>query len=383
MSNTTFSISFYCRPSKVNKHGVAPLELCLNINQERLFVNLPVKFNPKVFAKKKKPADIEQLLNEYKTKVNEVIATLMKEGIPITASTLRDYLRTGGTKSKTIKNLTDEYLVRIKSKVGKTLTEKVYRKYELVRDFLFEELGKDTELCTINNGHIVQCYEILKQRFLPSTSAGYMVKIKSMFYYAVDNGMMKTNPANSIKVNKGAVKVEYLSSDDLAKIRSLDLADIDRLDKVRDLMLFQASVGVAYCDLVCFDSSLIVQTNGVFTYTGNRQKTGIEYTTVILPEGLKILEKYNGQLPLISNQKYNANLKDIQRLAGVKTNITTHLLRKTYAHRMLNAGVKIDTVARLLGHSNSIITQRIYCKKTTSTVAGEVAAVIEKLGSTL
>lgn len=122
---------------------------------------------------------------------------------------------------------------------------------------------------------------------------------------------------------------------------------------------------------MCFDSSLIVQTNGVFTYTGNRQKKGIDYTTVILPEGLTILKKYN------------ANLKDIQRLAGVKTNITTHLLRKTYAHRMLNAGVKIDTVERLLGHSNSIITRRIYCKKTTSTVASEVATVIEKLGSTL
>lgn len=179
------------------------------------------------------------------------------------------------------------------------------------------------------------------------------------------------------------MKVEYLSSDDLARIRNPDLADIDRLDKVRDLMLFQASVGVAYCDLVCFDSSLIVQTNGGFTYTGNRQKTGIEHTTVILPEGLTILKKYNGQLPLISNQKYNANLKGIQRLAGVKTNITTHLLRKTYTHRMLNAGVKMGTVAGLLGHSNSIITQHIYCKKTASTVASEVATVIEKLGSTL
>lgn len=378
MARTTFSISYYCRNSKTNKNGVAPLELCININQERLFVNLPVKFAPKAFAKKRKPADIEQLLNEYKTKVNEILTTLMRENIPITASTLRDYLRTGGNKSKTIKNLTDEYLVRIKSKVGKTLTEKVYRKYELVRDFLFEELGKDAELCSITNGHIIRCYEVLKQKYLPSTSAGYMVKIKSMFYYAVDNGMIKTNPATSIKINKGAVKVEYLSDDDLMKIRNLDLEDIDRLNKVRDLLLFQASIGVAYCDLVNFDSSLIVETNGVFTYTGNRQKTGIEYTTVILPEGMEILKKYNGQPPLISNQKYNANLKDIQRLAGVRTNITTHLLRKTYAHRMLNAGVKIDTVARLLGHSNSIITQRIYCKKTTSTVASEVALILSK-----
>lgn len=381
MSRTTFSISYYCRSSKTNKHGVAPLELCININQQRLFVNLPVKFSPKEFNKKKKPAHIDQLLNEYKIKVNEIIATLLREGLPVTASTLRDYLRTGGIKSKTIKDLTDEYLARIHTKVGKTLTEKVYRKYELVRDFLFESLGERTEVCSITNGDIVQCYDVLKQRFLPSTSAGYMVKIKSMFYYAVDNGMIKANPANSIKINKGAVRVEYLSNDELARIENLDLDDIDRLAKVRDLMLFQANVGVAYCDLVSFDSSLIVETNGVFTYTGNRQKTGIEYTTVILPVGIRILNKYNGQLPLVSNQKYNAYLKEIQRLAGIKTNITTHLLRKTYAHKMLNAGVRIETVARLLGHSNSIITQRIYCKKTTSTIASEVALVINQLDS--
>lgn len=381
MPRTTFSISYYCRSSKTNKNGVAPLELCININQQRLFVNLPVKFIPKEFNKKKKPAHIDQLLNEYKIKVNEIITTLLRDGLPVTASTLRDYLRTGGIKSKTIKDLTDEYLTRIHAKVGKTLTEQVYRKYELVRDFLFESLGRSTELCSITNGDIVQCYDVLKQRFLPSTSAGYMVKIKSMFYYAVDNGMIKANPANSIKINKGAVRVEYLSNDELTRIENLDLDDIDRLAKVRDLMLFQANVGVAYCDLVSFDSSLIVETNGVFTYTGNRQKTGIEYTTVILPVGIRILNKYNGQLPLVSNQKYNAYLKEIQRLAGIKTNITTHLLRKTYAHKMLNAGVRIETVARLLGHSNSIITQRIYCKKTTSTIASEVALVINQLDS--
>ena len=308
MPRTTFSTTYYCRNSKVNKHGVAPLELCININQQRLFVNLPVKFAPKDFNKKRRPADIDQLLSEYKIKVNEILSNLIREGLPITASSLRDFLRTGGTKSKTIKDLTDEYLKRIHTKVGKTLTERVYRKYELVRDFLFEELGKDMELCSITNGHIVQCYDVLKQRFLPSTSAGYMVKIKSMLYYAVDNGMIKTNPANSIKINKGAVKVEYLSNDDLVKIENLDLVNIDRLDKVRDLMLFQANIGVAYCDLVNFDSSQIVEMNGMFTYTGNRQKTGIEYTTVILPLGVKILNKYNGQLPLISNQKYKITI---------------------------------------------------------------------------
>ena len=84
------------------------------------------------------------------------------------------------------------------------------------------------------------------------------------------------------------------------------------------------------------------------------------------------VKKYDGKLPLITNQKYNAYLKEIQKLAGIKTVITTHLLRKTYAHYMLNNGVRIETVARLLGHSNSLITQKIYCRKTTETIAKEI-----------
>ena len=203
-----------------------------------------------------------------------------------------------------------------------------------------------------------------------------MVKIKAIFYYAIDNGMMKINPCNSIKINKGAVRVEYLTSDDINKIKGLNLADFDRLDRVRDLMLFQMSVGVAYCDLVNFNSNEIEIINNIPTYTSNRQKTGVEFTSVILPMGMQILKKYDGQLPVISNQKYNAYLKDIQKLANVKTNITTHLLRKTYAHTLLNNGVNISAVAKCLGHTTTQITQRCYCRPSTEFVVNEMSKLM-------
>lgn len=155
------------------------------------------------------------------------------------------------------------------------------------------------------------------------------------------------------------------------------MEDIERLDKVRDLMLFQASTGVAYADLVSFDSSKIEIINNVPTYSSCRQKTKIEFTTVILPLGMQILKKYNGCLPLISNQKYNSYLKEIQKLANVRTVITTHLLRKTYAHHLLNNGVRIETVAKALGHSNTIITQKTYAKTIASTVAKEIGNLIQ------
>ena len=378
MARTTFSISYYCRASKVNKDNQAPLELCININQQRLFLNLPTKFNPKEFAKKRKPQFIEDILTQYRIRINEVIADLMSNGLPITANTLREYLRTGGTKSKTLEDICNDYLHVLKLRVGKSMTPSVYKKYELVCNFLYDTFGKDKEVCSINNSDMVRAYELLKGKFLPSTSSGYFTKIKTIFTYAIDNGHLKINPFNGIKVDKGESKVEYLSFQDIQSIKELDIVDYPRLEKVRDLLLFQASVGTAYCDLVSFNPDNIKVVNGVHIYSGKRQKTNISFTAVILPDGVKVLEKYNYNLPLISNQKYNAYLKEIQKLAKIKTVITTHLLRKTYAHFLLNNGVRIELVAKSLGHSNTTITQKCYCKATDDTMVNEIGMILNK-----
>jgi site-specific recombinase XerD len=372
MARATFSITYYCRESKKNKQGLAPLELCININQQRLFVNLPTKLSPKEFNKRRRATYIEELVNQYRIKVNEVIAELMADGLPITATTLRDYLKTGGTKSKTIKDLFEEYLNTLKRKT----TLPAYKKYELVRDFVYEHLNPTTQLSTIKNADMVNLYDILKEKYMISTAGGYFNKIKSIFTYAIDNGYMKINPFNGIKIEKGESKVEYLTPEEMDRVKNLDLQEYPRLERVRDLMLFQASVGTAYVDMVSMDINKIVKSGEVYTYSDKRHKTGIPFTTVILPDGMAILKKYNYTLPLLSNQKYNKYLKEIQRLAKITTVITSHLLRKTYATNLLNNGVRIEVVANLLGHSTTTITQKIYCKPTTQTIAQEVSKAL-------
>jgi site-specific recombinase XerD len=219
-------------------------------------------------------------------------------------------------------------------------------------------------------------YGELKQKFLPSTSLGYMTKAKALFTFAVDNGIMRINPCATIKVERGTPNISYLTTDDLNKIKSLDLADYPKLEKVKDLLLFQSSTGLAYADLIKFSADDVQVSNGVMVYSNNRQKTGIEFTTVILKDGVEVLQKYNGQLPMISCQKYNVYLKDIQKLAGISTTITTHLLRKTYATYLLNSGVNISAVSKALGHSNTTITQRCYAKTTNEFVVSEIAKIV-------
>ena len=371
----TFCISSYCRKSKMNKNGLSPLELSIVINQERILLNLPSRLNPKHFNKKRKPSYIEDLLNAYRVKINEVCTMLMNDGLPITVHTLREYLKTGGIKTKTVQSLFEEYLSILQKRVGKNLTAKVYNKYELVKEFVYKTLSPSKELCTITNADVVKLYDALKCKYLTSTSAGYMTKIKTIITYAVDNGYMKINPLNGIKIDKGMPSVEYLTTEEINAIKALDLADYPRLQKVRDLALIQLSTGMAYVDLMKFDKNDIIYVNNTPTYTSQRAKTQVRFTTVILPYGMEVIDR-SDTVPLISNQRYNAYLKELQKLANIKTNITTHLLRKSYAHFLLNNGVKLETISRCMGHSSTTITAKVYCRQTTETIAEEISKIL-------
>ena len=371
----TFCVSFYCRKSKMNKNGLSPLELSIVINQERILLNLPSRLNPKDFNKKRKPSYIEDLLNAYRVKINEVCTMLMNDGLPITVHTLREYLKTGGIKTKTVQSLFEEYLSILQKRVGKNLTSKVYSKYELVKEFVYANLSPTKELCTITNADIVKLYDILKGKYLPSTSAGYMTRIKTIITYAFDNGYMKINPLNGIKIDKGMPSVEYLTTEEINALKALDLDDYPRLQKVRDLALIQSATGLAYIDLMSFNKNDIIYVNNTPTYTSQRAKTQIQFTTVILLYGMDVLNKYD-TIPLVSNQKYNNYLKQLQKLASIKTNITTHLLRKSYAHFLLNNGVRLETISRCMGHSSTTITAKVYCRQTTETIAEEISKIL-------
>ena len=84
-------------------------------------------------------------------------------------------------------------------------------------------------------------------------------------------------------------------------------------------------------------------------------------------------------LPVLSNQKSNAYLKEIADLCGIKKNLTTHLARHTFATTVtLSNGVPIETVGQMLGHKNLRTTQH-YAKIIDRKVSEDMAALKEIL----
>ena len=108
----------------------------------------------------------------------------------------------------------------------------------------------------------------------------------------------------------------------------------------------------------------------------------------VLPAAMAIITKYkndpkaliqNRLFPNISNQKLNSYLKEIADICGITKNLTFHLARHTFATTVtLTNGVPIETVSKMLGHTN-IKTTQIYARITDRKISNDMQALAGKL----
>lgn len=361
-----WNFSFICRASKADRNGLSPIELSIIINGKRTYVSLPMKVSSSEFTKKinsKRNNEILDYTSSVRLLLTKYCGEMMAQGTTITASAIKEYFLNGGRKIYCLNNLRDEFLSYYGKKVEVgAVTAKVYRKYELVferfSNYVAKQTGKspdDIEVNNINNIHIEGFRLELSKTMERTTISHILVKLKSFFIFAINNGKIKTNPFNQITIDRTQKEVVKLDKNELDIIKSKSLDG--RLDKVRDLFVFQCCTGLAYCDMADLRQSDI-QTNGdMFYVRKNRKKTQITFFTVINETALTILEKYDYQLPVLSNQKYNAYLKEIGDICNIKKSLHSHLARHTCATQLLNDGMSIEVVAKVLGHTNTRQTQ--------------------------
>jgi integrase len=142
----------------------------------------------------------------------------------------------------------------------------------------------------------------------------------------------------------------------------------ERLNLVRDIFLFSCYTGLAYADVQKLRrSEIIIGVDGEKWVVSRRQKTDITAKIPLLPPALKIINQYSNHpqcqlkdliLPILSNQKMNAYLKEIADLCEIPKNLTFHIARHTFATTVtLSNGVPIETVSKMLGHRNLKTTQ--------------------------
>lgn len=372
MQRNTYNFNFYCRPSKVTESGTAPIELSIMINGKRCFINLPMRTTPEEFNRRKQPKYLADYLSGMRVTINNIINEMQAHQEPLTADSLRSYVRTGGFRPYTIEDMFEDFLKVAYGRVGNETTRGTYRKYELVRDLVYSYVDKNLEASTLDYDTLVTIYNDLKKRFQSSTSSSYMRKIKTIVMYAVDNGRLRINPFSGLKVRRHKTEIDYLSEEELDRLRSVSLEN-ESLQHVLDIFLFICYSGLSFADAASLRPEDLKSVNGMWVIEKPRKKSKIDYTSVVLPQGVEIFRKYDGNLGVISNQKINMYLKIIQTTIGYEKRLYCHLGRKTYATLLINHNVPIVSVARCLGHADVRTTQRYYARLHDTTVVDDVA----------
>ena len=381
MVRNTANVSFYCRESKKNKDGLAPIELSLIINGKRCMVQLPRKEDPAAFKRdinSKKDNDLKDYLRSVRVRLNEIETIFLREGQALTADSLRAYYKSGGFIVYTVGNLFDDYMRILAKRVNVDLRPKTYRKYEIARDKFYKILPSTEPVSSITHA-VIMDYQASMNKYLDYvTTNGYCQRVKTVVQFGIDNGRIKVNPFSGIKLRKGEKSVQFLTEEEIEKIRTTDFHN-ESLNKVRDLFVFQAASGLSYTDMAKLEPSDVQQApNGQYYIHDKRNKTGVYYTAVILEEGVDILKRYNFRLPIITNHKVNAYLKTIRDLCGIEKPIFSHVARHTYATRCLNRGIRLEVVAKLLGHRTTKITQH-YAKLLDKSILSEVKEAFNKV----
>ncbi len=200
-----------------------------------------------------------------------------------------------------------------------------------------------------------------------NTTNKYIQNLKKIINLAMANGYLTVNPFANFKLRFKKVDRGFLTEDELNLIINRKFS-VKRLEQVRDCFVFSCFTGLAHSDILKLNHKHIVTgTDGGKWIKIHRKKTDVLSSVPILDATQKLLDKYktdpyciekNVLLPVNSNQKMNAYLKEIADLCGIDKHFTSHLARHTFATTVtLNNNVPIETVSKMLGHSSINMTK--------------------------
>lgn len=378
---SVFKAAFYLRSNHVNKDGKSMVMLRCSLNGERAnFGSTGIGVDPKAWDCTKsrvKGRNTEALstnlqLSNLEDLVTSIYYKYEKTDMLSLERIKQDYL--GKTVSTdTIMELFETHNEDIKKQVGcGGLSTTSYSKYELVRKRFAEMImknyrRKDLRLTEVTF-FVIHDFELYLRTEIgqsPNTATKTLKTFKSVILFGIRNGLMTNNPFANIRFHLKGVDRGYLEDDELNRLMNKEIGN-KRLSLIRDLFVFSCFTGLAYIDLANLKGENIVTLNGVEWIKGRRIKTGTLINVVLLDIPKRLILKYTDDkrrkehlFPIISNQKMNEYLKEIAAICDIDKNLTCHIARHTFATMALSKGVPIESVSKMLGHTN-IRTTQIY-----------------------
>jgi site-specific recombinase XerD len=400
---STFSVRFYLHLEKTKADGTAPIYARITVNGKRARISLKRWIHPRSWNNErgyaKGTTEQARALNAYvdthRAKIWEAYQALVAEGRPVSADRVKNVFAGNDGQTRTLVEVFQYHNQQIRDLVGQTYAKGTLSRYETtlahVREFMKHKYKVSDISLTELDYHFISAYDhfLRTVRGCANNSAvKYIRNLRKIVNLALRSGWIDRDPFVRYRASVKEVKRGYLTQEELQAIESKEITN-RRLAAVKDVFVFSCYTGLAYVDVANLSAQHLVKgIDGNDWIIIDRTKTGTPSRIPLLPPAEAVLTKYKDDpvcatrgklLPVGSNQRMNAYLKEIGAICGIEKNLTFHLARHTFATTVtLTNGVPIESVSAILGH-RSIRTTQIYAKVIDQKISRDMNALRSKL----
>ncbi|WP_333695676.1 site-specific integrase [Flavobacterium sp.] len=397
------TVHIYAKTSKANKNGQLPIYFRLTVNGERF------EFSTKKFIEKSKwsseqskmkgNSEEARSLNNYldliKSKVFDIQMELLHKNEELSLENFKSRLTGTHERERMIIPIYQSHNDKIKDLIGNGYAYGTLERFKIslkhLQEFIFWKYNvRDISINKIDYAFVTEFEFYLRsvKKCNNNTAVKYVRNFIKIIKICLDNDWLDKDPTTRYEGKMKEVERDFLTEEELLKIYNKKISS-ERLQLVRDIFIFSCYTGLAYIDVKGLKKDHIgIGIDGEKWIFKNRQKTEIKSKIPILPIAEEIIEKYsnhpkclneNSILPILTNQKMNAYLKEIGDLCDIPKEITFHMARHTFATSVtLTNGVPIETVSKMLGHKNLHTTQH-YAKVLDKKVSEDMSLLKHKL----
>lgn len=396
------NLHFYAKSTKANAKGQFPIYVRLTVNGNRL------EFSTKKFidfsrwsaesSKMKGTTEEARSINSYldvmKSKVLDIQMELIHKNQELSIENFKEKLFGSDEKQRMLVSIFQDHNNKIKELIGKEYAAGTLERYTTSLKHTIEFLQwkyniSDIEISKINHAFISDYEFYLRsvRNCANNTAVKYIKNFSKIIKICLANDWLDKNPFANYKSKIKEVERFYLSEEEIQNLIEKDL-NTERLSLVRDIFLFSCFTGLAYIDVKNLTKSHIsIGIDGEKWIFTHRQKTESASKIPILPVTQMVIDKYENHpqsvandklLPILSNQKMNAYLKEIAGVCEIEKDLTFHIARHTFATTVtLTNGVPIESVSKMLGHKNLRTTQH-YAKVLDRKVSDDMKILKDK-----
>lgn len=348
--------------------------------------NIPVKFwdNKKMRAKNVRQYPSHALnayLDRLEYQLLDIYRKLLSEAeiptVPLLKKELDIITNKQSKKKNEVVNFIEELIEERAKLTG--FTKGTVKHYKSVKNRIInyqETYQKDLKFKHINLDFFYKFSALLTKRGQNTNTASKTVKTLKVFLNeAAERGLNKFTDYKSKKFAIVEEKIEntYFNLEEIEILFKYQF-DLERLEKVKDLFILGCCTGLRFSDLIRINKTHI-RTIGKISvldvFTGKTKKRVI---IPIHPYTRLILEKYDYDIPTITNQKFNQYIKEVCRIAGFTEiiyltknksgeqlsipfekceAISTHTCRRSFITNLKQKGESNDRIKRMTGHTTS------------------------------